>query len=320
MGVMDPLEDVLTLLDTRAHLSAGLAAGGRWAVRFEAPEGVKFNAVRRGSCLLEVDGGGAPVELAEGDCYLLTRRLPFTLRGDTEAVPVDAGPLFARAEDGVARAGEGDGTLLVGGRFSFGARAQEVLLDRLPPVVHIPADTPHAETVRWALAQIDLELTRRPMAATLVSEHLAVVMLVHVLRVHLEREPHAVSGWLAGLADPVVAAALTALHRDPAHPWTVAELARAARVSRSTFAARFKSTVGQGPLEYLTRWRVELAAKRLRDGGDTLAAIAHAVGYGSESAFSVAFKRTLGVAPGDYRRSPRHQDTPGGRTGPSAPR
>ncbi|MFE7330356.1 AraC family transcriptional regulator [Streptomyces sp. NPDC057565] len=301
---MDPLEDVLALLETRGHLSAGLVAGGRWAVRFEAPQGVKFNAVRRGSCLLEVDGVDAPVELAEGDCYLLAHRRPFTLLSDPEAVPVPAAPLFARTEDGVARAGEGDDTFLVGGRFSFGARAQELLLDRLPPVIHIPAGTRHAETMQWALSAIDQELTHRQLASTLVAEHLAVVMLVHVLRLHLAREPHAVSGWLAGLADPLVATALAALHQDPARAWTVAELARACAVSRSTLAARFKATVGQGPLEYLTRWRIELAARQLREGGATLASIAHAVGYGSESALSVAFKRVLGKPPGDYRKHP----------------
>lgn len=107
---------------------------------------------------------------------------------------------------------------LVGGRFSFGARAQELLLDRLRPVVRIPAATEHAETVRWALTAIDQELAHGHMGATLVAEHLAVVMLVHVLRLHLAREPDGVSGWLAGLGDTVVAAALASLHRDPRGP------------------------------------------------------------------------------------------------------
>ncbi|MGW4760796.1 AraC family transcriptional regulator [Streptomyces pseudogriseolus] len=307
---MDPLEDVLTLLDTRSQLSTGLVAGGRWALRFEPPQGVKFNAVRRGSCLLEVDGLDGPIPLAEGDCYLLARPRPFTLRSDPETAPVAAGPVFARAEGGVARAGEGDEVFLVGGRFSFGARAQELLLDRLPPVVHVPAGTQHAETVRWALDAIDQELTRGQPAAGLVAEHLAVVMLVHVLRLHLARDPHTASGWLAGLSDPVVAAALTALHRDPARRWTVADLAGTAAVSRSTLAARFRTAVGHGPLEYLTRWRIELAARQLREGSATLAVIARSVGYGSESALSVALKRVMGEAPGDYRRRPAGQGTP----------
>ncbi|MER5407601.1 AraC family transcriptional regulator [Streptomyces sp. NPDC002769] len=303
---MDPLEDVLTLLDTRGHLSSSLVAGGRWAVRFDAPSGVKFNAVRRGHCLLELEGTADPLALEEGDCYLLTQPRRFTLRGDPEAVAVDAARVFASSEGGVARAGNGeDEVLLIGGRFSFGDRARTLLLEDLPPVIHVPARTPQAETLQWALAQIDRELRDGPMASTLVAEHLAVVMLVHVLRLHLTREPGAASGWLAGLGDPVVAAALTSLHSRPEHPWTVAELARACAVSRSTLAARFKNTVGRGPLDYLTRWRVELASRHLRRGTDTVSAIARTVGYGSESALSTAFKRVNGVSPRDYRRTTR---------------
>jgi AraC-like DNA-binding protein len=308
---MDPLEDVLALLETRSQLSTALAAGGRWAVRFAPPSGVKFNAVRRGRCRLEVDGLPEPIELAAGDCYLLTRPLRFTLSSDPEATAVDAGPVFARATGGVARVGTGDDVYLIGGRFSFGERAQELLLDGLPPVVHVPAGTEQADAVEWALTAIEQELHHRPPASALVAEHLAVIMLIHVLRLHLARQPQAVSGWLSGLADPVVATALTSMHQDPVRSWTVAELAQASAVSRSTLAARFKETVGQGPLEYLTRWRIELASRQLRASTDTVALIAHSVGYGSESALSVAFKRVTGMSPGAYRKQAGAFSNPG---------
>ncbi|MFE9009136.1 AraC family transcriptional regulator [Streptomyces sp. NPDC007875] len=301
---MDPLEDVLTLLDTRSHLSSSLVAGGRWAIRFDAPSDVKFNAVRRGHCLIEVEGMGDPLALEEGDCYLLTQPRRFTLRSDPQAVAVDADRVFASPVGGVARTGDGeDDVLLVGGRFSFSDRAHTLLLEGLPPLIHIPAGTPQAETLQWALAHIDRELRDGLMGSILVAEHLAVVMLVHVLRLHLARDPEAVSGWLAGLGDPVVAAALTSLHSRPEHPWTVAELAQACAVSRSTLAARFKTTVGRGPLDYLNRWRVELASRHLRQGTDTVSAIARTVGYGSESALSTAFKRINGMSPRDYRKT-----------------
>jgi len=299
---MDPLEDVLALLGTRAHLSTGMTAGGSWAVRFEPPDGVKFNTLRHGRCFLSVEGLTAPIAVEEGDCFLLTHPLAFTLFSDPSAVPVDAGPVWRAAGNGLPHVGDGLDTFLIGGRFSFGDRARGLLLDGLPPVIHVPADTGEASAVRWALGQIDAELRGRPIGSTLVAEHLAVVMLIHVLRLHLAREPRAVSGWLAGLADPVVAAALRSMHARPAYPWTVAELARAGAVSRSTLAARFKETVGLGPLDYLTRWRIELAAQRLRVGDDTLATIALAVGYGSESALSTAFKRITGSSPREYRR------------------
>lgn len=277
-----------------------MIAGGEWALAFDAPPAVKFNAVRRGTCLLIV--GDTEWWLHEGDCFLLTQSLPFVVASGPDVPPIPAAPVFLEARDGIARAGDGDDFFMIGGRFGLGERGRELLLDGLPPVVHVPGATPEAATVRWALAQIDAELRGRPLASTLVTEHLAMVMLIHVLRLHLARSG-AATGWLAGLADPVVATALRALHGRPDHAWTVAELAAAAAVSRSTLAARFKQVVGQGPLDYLTGWRIELAADRLRRGDETVAAIARAVGYGSESALSTAFKRVTGSSPRAFRRT-----------------
>jgi AraC-like DNA-binding protein len=306
----DPLADVLALVGTRSRLSVGLIAGGDWALDFDPPPGVKFNALRRGSCLLTVEDVPAPIPLAEGDCFLLLRPRRFRLASGPDVPAEPASPVFAAAVDGIARAGTAvrpspadrapaGEVVLLGGRFDFGERARDLLLDALPPVLHVPAGSPAADALHWALAQIDAELRDRPAASTLVAEHLALVMLIHVLRLHLP----AASGWLGGLADPVVAPALRALHADPARPWTVADLATVAAVSRSTLAARFKTVVGTGPLDYLTGWRIELAADRLRRDDGTVAAIAHAVGYGSESALSTAFKRITGLSPRAYRAS-----------------
>jgi AraC-like DNA-binding protein len=298
---MDPLEDVLALLGATSRVSAGLVGGGRWAVAFDPPAGAKFNALRRGRCSLRVEGQAEPISLGEGDCFLLTRPAAYTLFTDPD-VPVEpAYPIFAAAADGVARVGDGEDVYLIGGAFSLGGRGRTLLLDNLPPVIHVPADTPEADTVRWALGEIDAELRSTRLGSRLVAEHLALVLLIRVLRLHLTRAEQPTSGWLAGLADPVVAPALRAMHARPAHPWTVDEVAREATVSRSTMAARFKKVVGVGPLEYLTGWRIELAADRIRRGSDTVATIARAVGYGSESALSVAFKRATGLSPRAYR-------------------
>ncbi|WFE49363.1 AraC family transcriptional regulator [Micromonospora sp. WMMD1155] len=308
---LDPLEDVLALLGATSHLSAGLTAGGRWAVAFDAPAGAKFNAVRRGRCSLRVEGAAESISLGEGDCFLLTRPVAYTLFSDPD-VPVEpAYPYFAAADGGVAHVGDGDDVFLIGGAFSLGERARSLLLDSLPPVIHVPADTPEAGTVQWALREIDAELRQTRLGSRVVAEHLALVLLIRVLRLHLARDPQP-SGWLAGLADPVVAPALRALHARPAQPWTVGAIAQAAAVSRSTLAARFKKVVGVGPLEYLTGWRIELAADRIRRGSDTVAGIAKDVGYGSESAFSVAFKRATGLSPRAYRSAVGREAPRGG--------
>ncbi|WP_229072700.1 AraC family transcriptional regulator [Actinoplanes sp. DH11] len=296
----DPLDEVLALVGVTAGMSTSLVAGGDWAIAFEPPPAVKFNAVARGACLLTVAGVPEPIALREGDCFLMVQSRAFTLASSPGVPPEPAGPIWAAAADGgVATAGSGDGVRVIGGRFDFGDRARELLLDALPPVLHVPGDSAAAATLRWSLLRIDAEMRDRPTGSALVVEHLALIMLIHMLRL----VPAGGAGLLAGLADPVVAPALRALHAEPARAWTVAELAGVAAVSRSTLAARFRQVVGRGPLDYLTGWRIELAAGRLRRGDGTVAAIARGVGYGSESALSNAFKRVTGFSPRDYRRS-----------------
>jgi AraC-like DNA-binding protein len=304
---MDPLEDVLTLTGATGHLSSGMLAGGRWGLRFTPLDGVKFNAVRRGRCVLTVDGLADPIPLAAGDAFLLTRPVPFALASAPGVALEPAEPVFAAAADGVARVGTADEVALIGGRFSFRHRERALLLDGLPPVIHVPAETVEADAVHWAIDRIDGEVRRGQLGATLVAEHLAVVMLIQVLRFYLATSAASATGWLAGLTDPVVGPALRAMHANPASRWTVEALAEAAAVSRSTLAARFRRVIGKGPLDYLTGWRIELAADRLRRDDGTLAAIARDVGYGSESALSVAFKRVTGSSPAGYR-SAVHSD------------
>ncbi|GAA2712234.1 AraC family transcriptional regulator [Actinoplanes palleronii] len=328
---IDPLEDVLALVGTTGRMSVALAGSGEWAVVFEPPDGVKFNAVRSGRCLLSVDGL-EPIALAPGDCFLLIEPRAFTLASGPGVATVPAGPLFRAAQDGIARAGirttadpgmdeatksnteSDDDVFIIGGRFDFGHRAGEILLAALPPVIHVPGDTPAAGALRWALDLIDTEMRDRPMGSTLVTEHLAMVMLIHILRL-VDAPP---TGWLAGLGDPVVAPALRVMHARPADPWTVADLARTAAVSRSTLAARFRQVVGRSPLDYLTGWRIELAADRLRRDDGTVAVIARGVGYRSESALSNAFKRVTGQSPREYRRSLTVAPPPDGHRPPPA--
>ena len=128
-------------------------------------------------------------------------------------------------------------------------------------------------------------------------------MFVDVVRRHLETLPPDRTGWLAGLREPVVGRALSALHASPARDWTIESLAREVGLSRTVLAERFTHFVGQPPMQYLTKWRMQLAANHLRTGTDSVAAIAERVGYDSEAAFSRAFKKALGVPPSQWRKS-----------------
>jgi AraC-like DNA-binding protein len=136
-------------------------------------------------------------------------------------------------------------------------------------------------------------------------DHIAQLVFVQVLRISLADTAALPPGWLRGLADDRVAPALRLMHADPAHPWRLEELAHAAALSRTAFAVRFRDTVGVPPLTYLLTWRMSLAARTLRQDATPVAVLAREVGYGSESAFSNAFKRAMGTSPRNYRHSPK---------------
>src|SRR6202000_333853 len=144
----------------------------------------------------------------------------------------------------------------------------------------------------------------------IVLDRLVDVLLVQVLRAWLERRPGREPSWLGVLSDDIVLAAVTRLHEDPARAWTTAALAHQIGVSRATLARRFTATTGESPGAYLTRWRMDLAPRRLRDTGDSLETVARAVGYTSVYAFSRAFSRLRGQPPGAYRTRARDAPPP----------
>jgi AraC-like DNA-binding protein len=300
---LDPLSDVLSLLKPRSSISAGLDAGGAWAIRFAAPEGVKFNAVMRGACWVSVEGDPEPHWLEEGDCFLLTRGRPFILATDLARAPIDAGPIYEAAKDGIATCNGGGDFFLIGGRFAFAGKHAEVLFESLPPVVHVREASEQASVLRWALDQLATELRNRQPGGFLVSEHLAHIMLVQVLRLYLTAQHGAGVGWFYALADRQIGSAVSAMHADPAHRWTLKELAGLAGMSRSTFAQKFRQLVGVSPMEYLTRWRMLVAGDRLRNSSEKIASIAVSLGYESDSAFSTAFKRVMSCSPRQYQRT-----------------
>lgn len=296
---MDPLSDILSLLNPRGSVSAGFRAGGDWALRLPPPDGVKFYAVVEGGCWLAVEGQ-PPVRLRQGDCFLTSKPLPYTLASDLSVPPVEAHQVFARREDHTAVIGTGADLFMIGGRFGFDGEAA-LLLDSLPPVLVVGGESEEAAVLRWALQRLAAEMSGASPGSALVAGHLAHLMLVQVLRLHLASRDGHPPGWLSALSDGRVAAAIRAVHAEPARRWTVEELASVAGVSRSTFALRFKRKVGLAPLDYVLRWRMQIAARDLRSRGGPISSVAEALGYDSDSAFSAAFKRVMACSPRDYR-------------------
>jgi AraC-like DNA-binding protein len=158
--------------------------------------------------------------------------------------------------------------------------------------------------MRWSVERMMQELRERQPGSFLVAQHLAHMMLVQALRLHQSEQLSGNVGWLSALADRQLAAAINAMHENPAHRWTLGELAQHAGMSRSIFALKFKNKVGASPLAYLMRWRMLLAADKLANSGDPISSIALSLSYESESAFSTAFKRVMGRSPRQYGRVP----------------
>ena len=310
---MDPLSDVLSLLKPRSYSSGGFDVGGELSVQFGRHEGIKCYAVISGQCWLAVEGVADAVRLKTGDCFLLPSGRPFRLATDLTLTPVDAFTILATGRNGSIRSFNGGGDCFIaGGHFAFTGNHPSILLGVLPPIVHIRNESDKA-AIRWSLERMRQELRNPQPGGILVAQQLAYVMLVQPLRLHLAEGLRGGVGWLFALADKQMSAAIGSMHDAPAHRWTIQELAERAAMSRSTFALKFKETVGASPMEYLTRWRMLLAGDKLSNSSEPISVIALSLGYESESAFSTAFKRVMGCSPRQYSRgrnpaSPSHSE------------
>ena len=190
---------------------------------------------------------------------------------------------------------------IAGGFFAFTGSHAEMLLQSLPPVVHIHRESDRA-AMRWSLERMREELRDPQPGGPLIAQQLAYMMLVQALRLHLSDSARSGRGWLSALSDKHTSLAIVTMHSDPGRSWTVKSLAERVGMSRSVFSQRFCKTVGSTPMEYLTRWRMLLAAERLRNSSEGLSSIARSLGYKSESAFGKAFRRVMGCSPRQYIR------------------
>ena len=300
--LMDPLSDVLSLLKPRSYSSGGFDVSGDLSIHFPKHDGIKCYAVVSGKCWLAVEGVPDAVRLNAGDCFLLPHGRPFRLATDLKLTPVDFRTFRSMVEDGrTGTRNGGGGCFIIGGHFAFTENHASLLLGMLTPIVHIRKEADKA-ALRWSLERMRQELREPQPGGSLITQHLAYMMLVQALRLHLAEGLNAGVGWLFALADKQMSAAINAMHNEPAHRWTLREMAERAGMSRSIFALKFKQTVGTSAMEYLTRWRMLLAGNKLTSSGDAVSVIALSLGYESEGAFSTAFKRVMGCSPRQYRR------------------
>jgi AraC-like DNA-binding protein len=320
----DALSDVLSAVQLSGSVFFDVTAKSPWVA--EAPPAaqiankvmpgaqhvIEYHVIARGSCWISLvgDAGFEPVELDEGDIAVIPQGDPHVV---SSAPGMRAEPnleAHRRPEDPNAlpfaiRTGD-DGpsdTRVICGFFSCDARPFNPLLDALPRFMRFSRDaSPGSHSlldqfIRFATA----EAGNKRAGSQSILNRLSELMFVEVIRLHMDQLANNNTGWLAGLRDPLVGRVLTLLHARPAHAWSLEELASDAAASRSALAERFTQIVGCPPIQYLTQWRMQIAAKRLADPGVKIATVAHEVGYESEAAFSRAFKKSVGRSPSQWR-------------------
>ncbi|ROP38808.1 AraC family transcriptional regulator [Saccharothrix texasensis] len=293
---MDVLSDVVAVMRTGRPVVARVAWEAPWAQRFAPVPGASgFQVVLEGTCWLLRDDAD-PVELRAGDVVFLPDGRGHVL-ADRPTTPVTGEACDPNAPDFAVDhpAPAHPTTVTLCGAYEL--RDVHPLLRDLPDTVLVSGPD-----LRAAVTLLAGELDHPRLGSDALVPALLDTLLVYLLRTWFTGSDRT-TGWAAALTDPVTATALRHLHHDPAHPWTVAELAATTGLSRAPFAKRFTALVGRPPLTYLTWWRMTTAARLLRDTDAPLATIARRVGYASEFAFAAAFKRAHGTAPGRFRRA-----------------
>ena len=326
----DTLSDVLSAVHLSGSVFFDVTARSPWVA--EAPPAaqianeitpgaqyaIEYHVVVRGSCWISLVGDEefAPVRLEEGDIAVIPRGDPHVVSSapgmraepnwEIHRRPQDANALpFAlrTGDDGPSNNGPDDAQLVCG-FFTCDARPFNPLLDSLPRFIRFGRSSPRAtpglldQFIRFATE----ETSNKRAGSQVVLNRLSELLFVEVIRWHMDQMINDSStGWLAGLRDPLIGRALALLHAQPAHAWTLEELASRAGTSRSALADRFVHLVGCPPIQYLTQWRMQLAARLLAERNVKVAVVASEVGYESEAAFSRAFKKFVGQSPGQWR-------------------
>ncbi len=299
---MDVLSDVLTAMRTGRPKASLSMANAPWGVRFHPSAAAGCHVVLRGSCFLQSPAGehlplgvGDVLFTPHGDGYALVDQ-PGSPLVDFEPEPDEHATL-----DEMRIAGDGVVTELLCAYYMFDPTRPHPLLADLPTFIHVPAKVGEHPSLRSAVELLGNELGNPRAGTGAALPPLIDMLLLYVLRAWLDEQPEQAAGWATALRDPAISGVLRNIHAHPEKPWTVADLAVTAGLSRAAFAKRFSTVIGQSPLAYLTWWRMTTAAALLLGTDAPLRTVATRCGYASEYAFAKAFKRAYAVSPGRYR-------------------
>jgi AraC-like DNA-binding protein len=304
----DPLGEALHFLRMNGAFYCRSELTAPWGMTMMAMPGyVWFHVVTSGRVWLEAGDADATV-LAPGDLGLVPHGEGHVLRSEP-GVPAPGVLELDREEisdryEILRHGGGGTPTTLICGAVRFDHPAARNLVEILPPILQIEAaSSPQVEWMQSTLRLMAAEARQLRPGGEAVITRLGDILVIQAIRSWIETDPAAQTGWLGALQDRQIGRALSLIHRDPARDWTVASLADELAMSRSAFAARFTELVGEPAMQYVTRWRMQVAVNSLKEEGATVAELANRLGYRSEAAFARAFKRVIGMPPGAVKRA-----------------
>jgi AraC-like DNA-binding protein len=280
-----------------------------WGISVDPMRHAAVHVIQRGECWLRLAKEGEPIHVGQGDVVLVASAVAHTICNPADAPRAPMAAVLAANRNEPELKDESGSTTLLCARYSLGGAGTHPIIPLLPPLIHLSREQIAAnESLRLAMELLRLEARGDLAGHDIVAPRLLDGLLIYLLRAWIENQPLGTGGWFGALRDKGIARALRFMHERPADPWTIASLADSAAQSRATFARHFTQLVGEPPLSYLTRWRINLAAKALRETNQTVGEIGRAVGYESIPSFSQAFKRATGRSPGVYRSAPLSSD------------
>jgi AraC-like DNA-binding protein len=303
---VDVVGQVVTAVRTGRPIARRTELYGTWGLRFRGDQGAGFHVVLEGSAWIVPPIVSAPVSLGVGDVvfvgkadgYMLADHPDTPLRDVCSTAPKEQWPIPAPLP------GQRPGTVLLCGTYALERARPHPLIAQLPRVIHLPARATVGDPLRSVVDLLGTEVQHEGASLGAAVPALLDLLVIYTLRSWYAREAErGAQGWAGALQDRAVRTALENIQQSPATPWTVAQLAAAGGISRTAFARRFRTLVGEAPLTYLTRWRMTIAARLLRETDLPIESVAARVGYGSPYAFGKAFKRSMGAAPGAYRHA-----------------
>jgi AraC-like DNA-binding protein len=306
---VDIVGEVVTAVRTGRPIARRTDLYGMWGLRFRGDQGAGFHVVLEGSAWIVPPIVSAPVNLGMGDVVFVGKADGYTLASSPDAPLHDVDSTAPKEQWPIPAPlpGQRPGAVLLCGTYALELSRPHPLIAQLPRVIHLPARATIGEPLRSVVDLLGAEVRHDSASLGAAVPALLDLLIIYTLRAWYTREAErGAQGWARALQDSAVRTALENIQESPATPWTVAQLAAAGGVSRTTFARQFRALVGEPPLTYLTRWRMTIAARLLRETDLPIESVAARVGYGSRFAFGKAFKRSMGDAPGAYRRA--HQE------------